>query len=292
MQNLPLSLNTLADSLLSKGLQAHRDDLIDILRMVGYYRLQGYWLDLRDGNGQLPQVSLDDIKARYNFNHELSAALYTPLSVLEVAIHANVVDAFGKCYPQELSPHLNPKCLDHQHKEFNKRYQEWRTKIVTVQEKSNTAIARRFNDANTDMPLWAAAQLMSFGDILKLAHFNKKIIVQCAEVFGVQKKAFYPFSMVIKELRNKIAHHERIWNVSFNIKKSNIQKMGKWPTSLSTDKSYLFTVIFIMQTMLSTVGRKVDFVGQFTGLFEKYPSIVKDDMGFPPSWAAVLDNFE
>ena len=74
-QKAALSFDAQADLLLSRGLEADRDELIARLRAVSYYRLSAYWYTFRIPDHQddrlLPGTTLNTVWRRYVFDRHL-----------------------------------------------------------------------------------------------------------------------------------------------------------------------------------------------------------------------------
>ena len=306
----PLSINQLAHNLINKGLKGEHSEIVETLHRVGYYRLKGYWFDWRNANGDLsPPASLDLVTSRYELDREISGILFGAISVLETAIRATVVESFYKEFPGEPAPHLRPSCLDfyargNKNREEDKlNYVNWCKTTKQKQKKSCSQIAEHYcnNYPNMDIPLWAAVELMSFSDIMRLLKFNRKVKNECAKRFCVHGIYFIRIGYTAVALRNKIAHHERVWNAKFQIKKKVIKYLyHRYPVinshlpygNLPGENNYsLFFVCIIIQMMLAPVTQD-NIANPLSKLLMDYPDALMDDMGFPQNWQDIFDKMQ
>jgi hypothetical protein len=93
-----LSFGEQAELLLGRGLEADRDELIERLRAVNYYRLSAYWYTFRipgDPADRLrPGTSLDTVWRRYAFDRHLRLLVMDAIERIEIALRTEVVNRF------------------------------------------------------------------------------------------------------------------------------------------------------------------------------------------------------
>ena len=109
----PLTFPQQADKLLSRGLIADRDTLIQRLKTVNYYRLSAYWHTFRDQNSTtdalLPGTEFDVIWRRYTFDRRLRLLVIDAIERIEVAVRTRLTNihtlkygAFGYLHSKNL----------------------------------------------------------------------------------------------------------------------------------------------------------------------------------------------
>ena len=284
----PLSVDQLADNLISKGLKGERRAVIETIQAIGYYRLKGYWFDWRNADGNLPSfASLDLVKRRYDFDRRISGILFSAITDLETAIRSVVVESFYEEFPNEPSPHLKKSCLYLRNRKQKAKYGKWRQAIKKNERKSRSQIAKHYRNkySNMDIPLWAAVELMSFSHVLRLLNFNTQVKNRCARRFGMMRgKDFLSAGFVMVALRNKIAHHDRVWNAKFDIRKQVIKILRRRYSTLAQELTQqsnysLFIVCILMQIMLS----QTNIATPLSKLFAGYPDLI-GQAGFPSNW--------
>jgi abortive infection bacteriophage resistance protein len=92
-KKLPLSFDQQADLLISRGLQANRDELINKLRAVNYYRLSAYWYPFRHPGNDVfqPKTTLNKIWRRYIFDRQLRLLLMDAIERVEIGIRTSII---------------------------------------------------------------------------------------------------------------------------------------------------------------------------------------------------------
>ena len=285
----PLSVDQLADNLISKGLKGERRAVIETIQAIGYYRLKGYWFDWRNANGNLPSfASLDLVKRRYDFDRRISGILFSAITDLETAIRSVVVESFYEEFPNESAPHLNKSCLYFHDQDHVDDYHDWLQAIKRNEGNRHSQIAKHYRNKypHMDIPLWAAVELMSFSHVLRLLNFNTQVKNRGARRFGMMRgKDFLSAGFVMVALRNKIAHHDRVWNAKFVIRKQVIKILRRRYSTLAQELTQqsnysIFVVCILMQIMLS----QTNIAAPLSKLFADYPKDLIEQTGFPINW--------
>jgi abortive infection bacteriophage resistance protein len=90
-----------ADLLLKRGMVADRDELIERLESVNYYRLSAYWHTFRRVNSDdlKPGTSFETVWKRYVFDRQLRLLVMDAIERVEIALRTQLVNrhslAFG-----------------------------------------------------------------------------------------------------------------------------------------------------------------------------------------------------
>ena len=139
----PLSFEEQAELLIGRGLVADKDELIQRLCSVSYYRLSGYLHPFRlpDSDTYREGTRLQVIWDRYCFDRRLRGLLLDAIERVEVAIRtqltyhfAHAYGAFGHCNEGNL-PKLSVG-----------DYIEWRESLLTETNRSKEAFKKHFFD--------------------------------------------------------------------------------------------------------------------------------------------------
>lgn len=103
------------DLLVSRGMAVgDREQAVDTLRRINYYRLSGYWYPFRHqvgdqrGDSFYPGTHLDDVVALHDFDARLRAATFSVLAPIELALRAHLGHELGRVDP---CAHLDPMML-------------------------------------------------------------------------------------------------------------------------------------------------------------------------------------
>jgi abortive infection bacteriophage resistance protein len=165
----PLSFEKQAELLISRGLEADKDELVNKLRVVNYYRLSGYWYPFRNPGKDTfkPNTTLEKVWRRYTFDRQLRLVVIDAIERVEIAIktsiiirHSNAYGAFG--YTAQI---YLPNLDDKQYSDFMYKMKEAtsRSKELFVQH-----FKRNYGDTHSLLPIWMSAEIMTFGMMLTM----------------------------------------------------------------------------------------------------------------------------
>jgi abortive infection bacteriophage resistance protein len=91
----PLSYKQQAELLLSRGLIADKNELINRLENVNYYRLSAYLYPFRNSDDTFKQeTTLAEVWRRYTFDRQLRLSVMDAIERIEVAMRTKVTNAF------------------------------------------------------------------------------------------------------------------------------------------------------------------------------------------------------
>lgn len=154
-----------------------------------------------------------------------------------------------------------------------------------------------FNDTNHSFkqlpPFWMIGELTTFGNVVTLYKSVDKTIFNdqpnpnkldiLAREFGAKNlKQLNDWIRAIKDVRNRCAHHSRVWNANYR-EPSGILNMLNIPPAHS-NRLYLF--IALCQKMAQSLSMDFDVKTLVLELFNKYPSASAkaNSAGFPNNW--------
>lgn len=209
------------------------------LAQVGYYRLSGYWFPARDfvrdhlqnvvlcdvtqkplrQNSFLPDTTFDDAFSLYLFDKKLRQLMLDAIERIE--IHVRTVTAHEVGYYGALA-YTDPSFIvPKQTQNWTDRSKRQRNTWLEWLERQNGLVARSQEDCiewhkrnRKAIPFWVAIEAWDFGtlskyyEILKGNHQNR-----IAQRLGVSNtRTLKLWLQEINTLRNRCAHHSRIWN--------------------------------------------------------------------------------
>lgn len=259
---------------------------------IGYYRLRGYAFHLFDPttNKFLPNTSFDKVLRLYYFNCELSAALFAMSSKVEVALRARLCAAL-------LS--LGDPLIYLDSSIFKDKAAHWKNLAMLCSEinrSDEVFIKHNYDNHDGQIPIWAAVEVMSFGNLSKFVSNLKtgpntpfNMLAACYKYKSPKGKDVIPSHDMISTwmhsiviLRNMCAHNSRIYNRS----------MSKKPIILDCDRQIpppryygLYQILLSMKYLRSSDDEWSTFICEFTTLLNKYSTSVDlSKLHLPNDW--------
>ncbi len=283
----PLTFPEQADLLLSRGLQADRDDLIQKLQVVNYYRLSGYLYPFREPDDTYrPGTTLEIVWSRYTFDRQLRLMVMDAIEWIEVAIRTQL--AYHFAHSHDPFSYLNPAKLPGlKTDEYDKWLKELREEILRSKEPFVTHFREKYGDSHSDLPIWMVAEVMSFGKVLTMFRgvspdLQKKI----ASEYSIPDEVMRSWLLALNTIRNICAHHGRLWNRELGNKPKmpNIRKYPEWHQPVAIGNNRIFGILTILHYLLRKISPLSLWHNRLITLLNSYPSIPKKDMGFPENW--------
>lgn len=276
-----------ADLLLARGLSADRSVLIDRLRSVGYYRLCAYWHPFKQSDENfLPDTTLETVWGRYTFDRQLRLLVMDAIERVEVALRTALVSELTlkhgpfahldvRAFPPDLSPDNHRRLLDELHESAQK------SREVFVDHFKKTY------DEFPDLPLWAAVELMTFGNMLTLFNLSGKHLQNAiARQFGVTGKVLSSWLLTLNYVRNLCAHHSRLWNRELALRPMipDARHDPRWHGSVPIRNHRMFSVLTILRVLLVRIAPQSRWRDRLFDLVDRYPSIPFVSMEAPTDW--------
>ena len=276
-----------ADQLLDRGLTGDRDTIISRLEAVSYYRLSGYWYPFRNPDNSIrPGTTIDKIWRRYVFDRRLRILTMDAIERVEVAIRTDVVYHFSHIYgPFGYTDRFNlPYLLPKQHGEFLRRIRKetGRSKEVFVGH-----FLEKYGDHHDFLPLWMAAEIMTFGGLLTLFRgLDNPIKKDIAGKYDLPDRVFFSWLRALNAIRNTCAHHGRLWNRELGYKPTipKQRKHPEWHEPVKVENNRVFCLLTILKYMLNRIAPQSNWPDRLGELLVEYPEIPLVPMGFPTSW--------
>jgi abortive infection bacteriophage resistance protein len=282
-----LTFTEQTDQLLSRGMvTANRETLITHLGNVSYYRLSAYWYPFREPDETLkPGTTFEMVWRRYTFDRQLRLLVMDAIERVEVAVRTRLTNAFTLKYGA--FGHLNPENLpriDHD------RRIDLIQRIRDEASHSNERFVEHFRSKykeESDLPLWMAVELMTFGMLFTLFRgIETQIKREVAAVYGISAEVLDSWLHCLNQIRNICAHHGRLWNRELGIKPliPRRHKHPEWHEPVVVGNNRLFAVLTILRYLIAYVAPLSRWPDRVERLFEDYPDIPLGQMGFLPNW--------
>lgn len=282
----PLTYEQQADLLLKRGLVADRALLIKRLQSVNYYRLTAYAHPFKQPDDTFkPGTTFDTVWRRYTFDRQLRLLVMDAIERVEIAVRSRLVyelthrhGAFAQC-DIRVFPGIRPE-------EHRRLLDELRENAL----KSSEAFADHFKrtyEEFPDLPLWAAAETMTFGQMFTMFrrcenHVQRAIATTC-QIHG---RVLLSWLLTLNYVRNLCAHHARLWNRELAIKPliPYAQNDPKWHTPTPVANNRMFAVLTLLHYLMRHVAPQSEWRQRLYSLFDRYPDIPVVSMGIPADW--------
>lgn len=280
-----LTFEDQADRLIQRGLEADRDELINRLMAVSYYRLSGYLYPFRsfDGDQFKDGTSLDTVWKRYCFDRRLRVLVLDAIERVEVSLRTKVVYEFS--HRNGPFGHLDEANLP---KLAVSEYLEWRTGLLEETRRSKERFARHFfkkYTAHQNLPLWMVAELMSMGSLLTFFRgVEPEIKRKVGGEYGIPDEVALSWLRSLNGARNLCAHHSRFWNRELGYPPQLPNKDPKWQKENKIKQDRCGVVLMICRYLIRLISPTSKWHERVEALFEEYPEIPINDMGLSSNW--------
>lgn len=275
-----------ADLVLSRGLAADRRVLIEKLRAVGYYRLCAYWHPFkRPDNSFEPDTALETVWQRYTFDRQLRLMVMDAIERVEVALRsALVTDLTLRFGP---FAHIDPRAFPGMHPDDHRRLLD---ELRDGAQRSSEVFVEHFKrtyDDFPDLPLWAAAEIMTFGNMFTLFRMSgKHTQMALARSYGVTGKVLFSWLLTLNYVRNLCAHHARLWNRELALKPlvPDAKHDLRWHGARPVGNNRIFAGLTILHFLLRRIAPQSGWRDRLFNLFDRYSCIPLAPMGIPVDW--------
>ena len=255
------------------------------LSTVSYYRLSAYSYPFRsrpDDGRFRDGTTFEGVWRYYRFDRRLKNVVLDGIERVEIATRAKIVNRFtGQYGPfgyRETANFAAP--ID------NVRFSKTLTLIDEETVRSNEEFVAHFRkayDTSDGMPLWMAAELMTFGNMLTFFRMlkmkDKKAI---AHEFGTNADTFETWLKSLNFVRNVCAHHGRLWNRHLAIAPGIPIKDGKWHEKrYPVVPSRIYSVLCILKQLIDVIAPQSGWKDRLFALLAEFPDIHRLSMAMP-----------
>lgn len=273
-----------------RGLKVHNDKhALHVLEHINYYRLSGYYLPFQSKKDTFNVgTALDDILYLYEFDGILRNLLAEGLATIEVSCKTQIAHHIALKYGA--FAHIQESNFDFRKPQVYISHAEWLDKVRQNINRSHESFKKHFFNkyhSESDLPVWMAVELMSFGDASHLYRGMKKQDRQdvARGYFRIDQRLMCSWLHTIVYIRNLCAHHRRIWNRKLAIRPLLNKKDADWR---GVDNSKIFAVILLIKKMMHFQDKWDEWSGRLLALLSEFSKIDVSKMGFPSNWRDVL----
>lgn len=294
----------LIDLLLSRGMNVpDRPHAIKKISQVGYYRLSGFWYPCR-----IPHITPEGIRTRldqvrpgtsfravynlYLFDKKLRLLIIDALERIEVYVRSVIAHEIGKISPIGYLDDslINPKHLKPRPRGRCSARNKWLTKHSNEIAKSREDFIKWHEGKYAGLPFWVAIEVWDFGlmskyyAMLKDGYRNK--ILSRLGIAAGNGAIFQNWLSAMNVMRNRCAHHSRIWN------KVNEPKIMPLPNhayfqllNMNTDAyERVYGMIAVLWLLVKKIGPSSNWIRHIADLIDTKPHLPGCNltaMGFP-----------
>jgi abortive infection bacteriophage resistance protein len=281
-----LTLDEQLELLESRGLVVpDRQKAKYYLGNLNYYRLSAYWFPFKQSpttNNFRSGTSFDDILNLYVFDREFRLHILDAIERIEVSVRSKW--AYYLCEKYESHAHLNSNLF----KDYNKHSKAIDSLRKSVSKSKEPSILHLHSKYDEFLPpLWALVEIMTFGQLsswfgmLKLRS-DKNLV---AHEYDMDEKNFVSILHHLTVLRNRCAHHSRLWNCEFTITPSLPRNRPVIIVeSLNLDrKRKVYNTLVILIHLLNKISPNHSWKNRLEQLLNKH-KIEVARMGFPENY--------
>jgi abortive infection bacteriophage resistance protein len=279
------------DLMVSRGLEvADQARALEVLQCVSYYRLAGYWYGFRLPGAEdfEPGAAFDEALRLYEFDRRLRLLVLDAVERLEVALRTAITYEFGHQYGA--FGHLDAGSFAVERQPGN--YENWLTTVRDEARRAQELFAKSYRakyDGFPDLPIWMASEVMSFGTLSKmLANMKKQDQKAVATRFQAPPAVLPNWIHVVSVVRNRCAHHSRLWNWQFGVSAMRPATSPNWNRQLLGPTNRTFFVLLVVKKLLPAVGDRHSeaWTDELSALLRPVLAIdrYRDEIGAFPGW--------
>lgn len=275
-----LSFEEQADLIISRGMVvADRQELLERLACIGYYRLSAYWYPFRNSDDTFRSgTRFEQILRRYTFDRQLRCLLLDAIERVEVALKTQIVTFFSTHYGP--FGYRNIANFGHIDQDKFEKLQDCMIKAFDDSKEHFVSHYREKYSETSEVPLWMLAEVVTYGNIFTFYRSMKKADRCCiADFFGVSSEdIFDSWLHTLNYIRNLCAHHARLWNRELAIKPKKPRKDRSWD---GIDNKYTYIVILILKKLLIKCAPHTSWEKRLDQLLNTYRDIPFQALGIP-----------
>jgi abortive infection bacteriophage resistance protein len=194
------------------------------LEFIGYYRLSAYFLPYQNSKDHFKDdVKFNDILTLYIFDRKLKLILMDAIERIEVAIRSAITN-YMSLYTNDPHWFLTESHFDNYSPQKGKSFQHYDGFLSSIQNslnKQNDAVPivhyhNKYSSPDYP-PGWVIMEFLTFGQISKIySILQNKYKKRIAKKFNVSRRLLEAVLLSLTVIRNRCAHHQRVWNVNLS----------------------------------------------------------------------------
>ena len=272
-----------------------------------YLRFKHYSLEFKDyknNNGNyIPETTFEKVRDLYFFDRKLRVSVFEALDNIEISIKTHISNIMSGTY----GPHwyLDPQHFissNEKYKLTKKRKHKYKYSGGFNHEKFILKLRRGLNHCFEPFfkhykknyepiypPSWIAMEVLTFGTVSLMFEnlipsAEKK---QICEAFDLPKKVLISWLHCFTSIRNRCAHHNKLVYTRFNFAPLMVKSPRReFLAANNVDHTSLYAILSCIQYMLNICNNDSPFKYDLLRLFQKFPEISFNRLGFTSNWKA------
>lgn len=250
------------------------------IEMIGYERLRIYFLSRRDhtvaGKPFLNGTSYNDILKIYACDAKLRAACFSAVGQFEILLRNRISEELSARFGSH--PYFDPTAF--KTKELNL---EALQKLSSVYTSSKDKRAKHYRDNYSNPPLpaiWTLKEFLTFGATSRLLKaLDGPLVTAIALDFGVPTDQLLEnWVEALVDLRNVCAHHDRLFNRSFQKQPRRYQQAAVPAVGVPNNK--LRALVLCLDHMMTARGSPVGLDVTVRNILTKFPAVRPAEVGY------------
>lgn len=249
------------------------------IEAIGYERLRIYFLSRRDlhnlpGRPFLPNTSYRDIIQLYECDMKLRDACFVAVGQFELLFRNSISEALSRAYGSH--PYSDPSAFKDAASQ-----RDAVSSFRKIYKQSKDGRARHYAATYSTPalpPIWTMKEFLTFGAASRIFQcLSGSIRSAVAKDFGVDKEpVFTAWVECLVDLRNICAHHDRLFNRSFQ-KQPGLYKRANVPTA---PRNRLKAILECLDYLMAQRGSKTQLTAQVGRIIARHPAVLPREVGY------------
>ena len=288
----PFSLNEQVQRLIAHKMDITNTDFAErVLSEINYYRYSGYALQFRDTNNideYIPGTKFETVWRLHQFDSELRCILKPYLDIIELYSRRQIAYWFSmeKCQDPPHNQHYDSSNY------YNRNSQNDIIVSSLDREKKNNRdsliVVHHTVKYDDKMPLWVIVELLSFTNLSKLysaMYYHEQDVI--ARNMGTTKETLKNHLHCMANLRNKVAHAGRLYNITYKPPVMLGRKYLKRNPDISPDT--LFSYLVVLMRRIPNADDKAALANAIENIILKYNDCIQlSRLGFPENYIKLI----
>jgi abortive infection bacteriophage resistance protein len=257
------------------------------LTQVGYYRLSGYWYTARkykwldDGKKEIhnefhSNTKFEEVFDLYLFDKQLRLEISDAIERIEIFLRTIIAHEIGRISPLAYldKKQFSKGAFDVDSKIPN--YDEWLERHTKLLDETKEDCIIHYRKNSQPVPIWVACEVWDFGTMSRLFSMlsgkNQDLI--CKRIDIDSRKALENWLINLNGIRNRCAHHSRVFNKP-SLRGLILPQKGYFNLlDLSrNEKDRLYGLITVMWFLLKKIGNNSKWIYRIADLVDNMPKV-------------------
>ena len=290
--------NQIITDLQSKGIIVRNiPNAVNTLENINYFRFKIYLRHFMDESTGVyyPNTKFDEALELYRFDDELRDLIFSIIGRIEIKLRSKL-DYIVTGYTNKPFWYLDKSYVNE-----NSMYSWWgKVNSSFIRSKDKFAVHYKENYYNTNdnykllPPFWIISELLTFGELRELYNnidrnaFNipgtrDNKIDELSQQFGASNfSTLKNWIRSIRDVRNKCAHHSRLWNTNL----TEPRDARSFISILPSHRNRLYLFLVLLEKINQSLNLGIQIKDSLLSLEHKYPMFLRErrSAGFPNNW--------